>query len=177
MTGRPESCPTTATRRCWSCIRPKMPCRSRSRWGPNGMRPESFNKAAALLSQAQDMSARKMDTHAIVSAAREAAQMAEDARTIAVRRRDEERHSQEMQRSQDQSELRRRREDDAAQARAEAEAGKRRAGRRCSGPSRRGEAETTGTGPRSSCASSSRGHAGSQSACPAAQSDRQSLRT
>ncbi len=39
----------------------------------------------------EDMNARKMDTHAIVSAAREAAQMAEDARTIAVKRRDEER--------------------------------------------------------------------------------------
>ncbi len=51
--------------------------------------PESYNKAATLLSQAQDMNARKMDTHAIVSAAREATQMAEDARTIAIRRRDE----------------------------------------------------------------------------------------
>lgn len=53
--------------------------------------PDSFNKAAALLAQAKDMNARKMDTHAIVSAAREAAQMAEDARTIALKRRDEQR--------------------------------------------------------------------------------------
>jgi outer membrane protein OmpA-like peptidoglycan-associated protein len=68
---------------------------------------DSIDKAAALLSQAQDMNARKQDTHAIVSAAREATQMAEDARTIAVRRRDEERHQQEAQPSRDRSELRR----------------------------------------------------------------------
>jgi outer membrane protein OmpA-like peptidoglycan-associated protein len=47
---------------------------------------ESMSKAVTLLNQAQDMDARRMDTHAIVSAAREAAQMAEDARTIAVKR-------------------------------------------------------------------------------------------
>jgi outer membrane protein OmpA-like peptidoglycan-associated protein len=82
---------------------------------------DSFNKAAALLAQAQDMNARKMDTHAIVSSAREAAQMAEDARTIAVKRRDDERHQQEIQHSQNQSELRRQAEENAAQAAAEAE--------------------------------------------------------
>jgi outer membrane protein OmpA-like peptidoglycan-associated protein len=83
---------------------------------------DSFGKATLLLSQAQDMNARKMDTHAIVSAAREAAQMAEDARTIAVRRRDEERRAREIERSHDQSELRRRAEDEAAQAQSDAEA-------------------------------------------------------
>ena len=83
---------------------------------------DSFNKAVALLTQAQDMNARKMDTQAIVSAAREAAQMAEDARSTAVKRRDEERHQQEIQRSQNQGELRRRAEEDAAQARAEEQA-------------------------------------------------------
>ena len=57
-----------------------------------------------------------------VSDAREAAQMAEDARSIAVKRRDEQRHADEIQRSQNQGELRRRAEDDAAQARAEADA-------------------------------------------------------
>jgi flagellar motor protein MotB len=57
--------------------------------GAGQFAPESYNKAVTLLSQARDMSARKMDTHAIVSAAREATQMAEDARTIAVRRRDQ----------------------------------------------------------------------------------------
>jgi flagellar motor protein MotB len=83
---------------------------------------DSFSKAVVLLSRAQDMSARKMDSQAIVSAAREAAQMAEDARTIAVRRRDEEHHLQEVKRSQDQSELRRKEEEEAEQARAEEEA-------------------------------------------------------
>ena len=90
--------------------------------GADQFAPDSFNKASILLAQAQDMNARKMDTHAVVSAAREAAQMAEDARTIAVKRRDEQRHSQEIQQSQDQGELRRRAEQDAAQARADAEA-------------------------------------------------------
>jgi outer membrane protein OmpA-like peptidoglycan-associated protein len=90
--------------------------------GADQYAPDSYNKAAALLWQAQDMNARRVDTHAIISNAREAAQMAEDARTIAVKRRDEERHLQELQRSQDQGELRRKAEEDAAQARADAEA-------------------------------------------------------
>jgi outer membrane protein OmpA-like peptidoglycan-associated protein len=90
--------------------------------GADQYAPDSMSKAAALLSQAEDMNARRMDTHAIVSAAREAAQMAEDARTIAVKRRDEARHQQEVQRSLDQSELRRKAEEDATQARADAEA-------------------------------------------------------
>lgn len=91
--------------------------------GADQYAPDAIGKATALLSQAQDMSARKMDTHAIVSAAREAAQMAEDARTIAVKRRDEERNAREIPRSRDQSELRRRaEEEDAAQAQADAEA-------------------------------------------------------
>jgi outer membrane protein OmpA-like peptidoglycan-associated protein len=90
--------------------------------GADRYAPDSFNKASALLAQAQDMNARKLDTHTVVSTAREAAQMAEDARTIAVKRRDEERHLQEIQHSQNQGELRRRAEEDAAQARAQAEA-------------------------------------------------------
>jgi flagellar motor protein MotB len=75
--------------------------------GAGQFAPESYNKAVTLLSQARDLNARKMDTHAIVSAAREATQMAEDARTIALKRRDEERHQQELQQSRDQGELRR----------------------------------------------------------------------
>src|SRR5580658_4348539 len=57
--------------------------------GADQYAPDSIGKATALLTTAEDMNARKMDTHAIVSSAREAAQMAEDARTIAVKRRDE----------------------------------------------------------------------------------------
>jgi len=90
--------------------------------GADQYAPDSIGKAVALLSQARDMSARKMDTQAIVSAAREAAQMAEDARTIAVRRRDEDRHVREIQRSENQSELRRSAEEDAARARSDEEA-------------------------------------------------------
>jgi hypothetical protein len=89
--------------------------------GADRYAPDSFNKAAALLAQAQDMNARRVDTHAIVSDAREAAQMAEDARIIAVKRRDEERRLHEIERLQNQSELRRKAEEDAAQARAQAE--------------------------------------------------------
>jgi outer membrane protein OmpA-like peptidoglycan-associated protein len=90
--------------------------------GADQYAPESIGKAAALLSQAEDMNARKMDTHAIVSAAREAAQTAEDARTIAVRRRDEDHRAREIERSRGQGELRRRAEEDAAQAQADADA-------------------------------------------------------
>ena len=91
--------------------------------GADQYAPDSMSKAATLLGQAQDMSARRMDTHAIVSAAREASQMAEDARTIAVKRQDAERHAQQVQSSEQQSELHRQAEQqaeaDAAQARSD----------------------------------------------------------
>ncbi len=86
--------------------------------GAGQFAPESYNKAVALLSKAQDMNARKMDTHAIVSAAREATQMAEDARTVAIRRRDENRPPQEPAPLRGQGELRRQ-ELEQAQAGAE----------------------------------------------------------
>jgi outer membrane protein OmpA-like peptidoglycan-associated protein len=89
--------------------------------GADRYAPESIGKATTLLTQAEDMNARRMDTHAVVSAAREAAQMAEDARTISVKRRDEDRIHEEVQQSQNQGELRRRAEEDAAQARADAQ--------------------------------------------------------
>jgi outer membrane protein OmpA-like peptidoglycan-associated protein len=82
---------------------------------------DSFSKAVTLLSQAQDMTARKMDPQAIVSAAREATQMAEDARTIAVRRQDVDRREREADRLREQAQLRRQAEEDAAQARADAD--------------------------------------------------------
>jgi outer membrane protein OmpA-like peptidoglycan-associated protein len=90
--------------------------------GADRYAPDSIGKATTLLTQAEDMNARRMDTHAVVSAAREAAQMAEDARTISVRRRDEDRIHEEVQQSQNQGELRRRAEEDAARARADAQA-------------------------------------------------------
>ena len=85
--------------------------------GADQYAPDSMSKAVALLSRAQDMDARRMDTQAIVSAARESAQMAEDARTIAVKRREEEHHAIE---TQQQTELRREAEDAAAAAEANA---------------------------------------------------------
>jgi outer membrane protein OmpA-like peptidoglycan-associated protein len=97
--------------------------------GADQLAPESFSKATALLSQAQDMNARKMDTHAIVSTAREATQMAEDARTITVKRRDEERHLRELPQSQEQGELRRQAVEEAEAAQAQAQAATERADR------------------------------------------------
>ena len=91
--------------------------------GADQYAPESLGKAVTLLSQARDMTARKMDTHAIVSAAREATQMAEDARTIAVKRQDEDRRLGERQQLREQGELRREvREADAERERAQAQA-------------------------------------------------------
>jgi len=99
---------------------------------------DTLSKAEGLLAQAQDMQARKQDTHMIVSRAREAAQMAEDARTIATRRSAQDRQepvrqdqgrqqfddqararSIEEQRQQAQAELEREAAEQAARQRAE----------------------------------------------------------
>lgn len=93
--------------------------------------PEPMSKAESLLSQAQDMDARRMDAHSIVSTAREAAQMAEDARTIAVKRSAETRHAAQVQQSevvqQQQQQAAAAAEADASRARADAEAERERA--------------------------------------------------
>ena len=81
---------------------------------------DTLNKAQTLLDQAQSLQARKQDTHMIVSRAREAAQMAEDARMIAVKRRDDERLSRERQQELDESRARVRAEADAQQAQEQA---------------------------------------------------------
>ena len=93
--------------------------------GADKYAPESMSKASTLFAQAEDMNARKMDTHAIVSTAREATEMAEDARTIAVKRQEEARRAQEVERLQEQSELRRQAQ--RAEAAAEANAAEARA--------------------------------------------------
>ena len=60
--------------------------------------PESFDKAAALLQQAEDYQARrKPQSKPIATVAREAAQMAEDARMVTIRRRGETIAEQERQ--------------------------------------------------------------------------------
>jgi len=84
---------------------------------------ESFSKAASLLVQAQNFQARHADTHTIVSAAREAAQMAEDARVIAVKRRAEERQLlDQQQQSQDRNRAIARAQEDVERAQADAAA-------------------------------------------------------
>jgi outer membrane protein OmpA-like peptidoglycan-associated protein len=88
--------------------------------GADRYAPESIGKAQSLLSAAQDMQARKQDTHMIVSRAREATQMAEDARIITVKRRDEDRLSRERQQEQDESRARMNAEAAAQQARIQA---------------------------------------------------------
>lgn len=74
--------------------------------GADHFAADTLSKAETLLREAQDLQARKQDTHMIVSRAREAAQMAEDARIVTVKRRDEDRLSHERQQDQDQSRVR-----------------------------------------------------------------------
>ena len=73
--------------------------------GADRYAPESMHKADALLANARDMHARKQDPHMIVSSAREAAQIAEDARVISLKRRDDDR-PRPAQPSQDESRIR-----------------------------------------------------------------------
>ncbi|MCU1311516.1 MAG: OmpA/MotB domain protein [Candidatus Angelobacter sp.] len=64
--------------------------------------PESFQKATSLLQQAEDYQARKKpEQKPIATVAREAAQSAEDARVVALRRREEERIAKEKQAAAD----------------------------------------------------------------------------
>ena len=59
--------------------------------------PDSFQKAAQLLQQAEGYQARKIGKKQIEMSAREAVQTAEDARAITAKRREEERLAQERQ--------------------------------------------------------------------------------
>jgi outer membrane protein OmpA-like peptidoglycan-associated protein len=83
---------------------------------------DTLSKAETLLGEAQSLQARKQDTHMIVSRAREAAQMAEDARIVTVKRRDEDRLSRERQQDLEESRARTRAESEAQQAQAQAAA-------------------------------------------------------
>jgi outer membrane protein OmpA-like peptidoglycan-associated protein len=83
---------------------------------------DTLSKAETLLGEAQSLQARKQDTHMIVSRAREAAQMAEDARIVTVKRRDEDRLSRERQQDLEESRARTRAEAEAQQAQAQAAA-------------------------------------------------------
>ena len=86
--------------------------------GARQFAPEAFNKAVALLDNARAAQSRGQDSHMVVSLAREAAQTAEDARVIALNRRDEQRRV--AQQSQDQSRIRAQAEAEVAQAQAQA---------------------------------------------------------
>jgi flagellar motor protein MotB len=83
---------------------------------------DTLSKAETLLGEAQSLQSRKQDTHMIVSRAREAAQMAEDARIVTVKRRDEDRLSRGRQQDLDESRTRTRAESEAQQAQAQAAA-------------------------------------------------------
>jgi flagellar motor protein MotB len=89
--------------------------------GAGHFAPDTFRKAQELLRQAQDLDARRQDTHMIVSEAREAAQMAEDARAIATKRGDEERWSRQQRESTAERQARERAEAEAQEANARAE--------------------------------------------------------
>jgi outer membrane protein OmpA-like peptidoglycan-associated protein len=57
--------------------------------GADHYAPETYSKAAQLLGQAQDLQAHKMNMRTVVTTAREAAQTAEDARSITIKRLDD----------------------------------------------------------------------------------------
>jgi outer membrane protein OmpA-like peptidoglycan-associated protein len=81
---------------------------------------DTIAKADGLLSDAQNMENRRQDTHMIVSRAREAAQMAEDARTISVKRQNEERLSGQREQQLEEGRALRHAEKQAEQAQAQA---------------------------------------------------------
>jgi len=72
--------------------------------GADRLAADSMNKAQALLTEARELNLRKQDTHMIISKAREAAQVAEDARTIALKRGEDERVSQEREKRHEEKE-------------------------------------------------------------------------
>ena len=90
---------------------------------------DTLGKAQALLSEAQNLQLRKQDVGLIVSRAREAAQMAEDARVIAIRNTEQQRMTTvQSQRSEDKIALRKAQEQ-ALQAQADANAAREQAER------------------------------------------------
>jgi outer membrane protein OmpA-like peptidoglycan-associated protein len=94
-----------------------------ARWaGADRSAPESFEKAEQLLKQAESAQARKANRKSVAMTAREAAQTAEDARMIALKRQDQERLAKERQAAAER-EARAKAETEAeAQRRAQAEA-------------------------------------------------------
>ncbi len=83
---------------------------------------DTFGKAEQLLHTAQDFQARKVDRSTVVTAARQAAQTAEDARTIAVQRMQAEQLAQAKAESREAQEAREKAEREAQIARSQASA-------------------------------------------------------
>jgi outer membrane protein OmpA-like peptidoglycan-associated protein len=84
--------------------------------------PDVFNKAEALYRTAQDFQMRRADRSTVVTAARQAAQTAEDARAITVKRKQDEQLAQAQQQVAREQELRAREQDLRLKAEAEAQA-------------------------------------------------------
>jgi outer membrane protein OmpA-like peptidoglycan-associated protein len=89
--------------------------------GADQYAPDTFNKAEALFRTAQDFQLRHADRSTVVTAARQAAQTAEDARTITVKRKQDEQLAKVQEQVAREQELRIR-EQELLRARAEADA-------------------------------------------------------
>ena len=97
--------------------------------GAESYAPDSFQRAAQLLQQAEGYQARKIGRKQIEMSAREAVQTAEDARAITAKRREEERLAQERQAAAEREARARALAEEAERARLEAELAAERAAR------------------------------------------------
>lgn len=88
---------------------------------------DTFGKAEQLLQQAQAYQARKAGKKPVIMTAREAVQTAEDARTISIRRQQEEHHAQEKQAAAERAAEAKAQAQEAAAAKAQADAARARA--------------------------------------------------
>lgn len=94
-----------------------------ARWaGAEQYASDTFSKAEQLLRQAQDYQTRKAGKKPVIMTAREAVQTAEDARTIAIRRAQQEQQAQERQAAAERAAEAKAKAEQEAAARAQAEA-------------------------------------------------------
>jgi outer membrane protein OmpA-like peptidoglycan-associated protein len=84
--------------------------------------PDVYQKAATMLREAEDLQTRKKDRKQIVQLARNAVQMAEDARLVTLQRQEEARAAAERKAAADREAAARAQADEAARLRAVAEA-------------------------------------------------------
>jgi outer membrane protein OmpA-like peptidoglycan-associated protein len=90
--------------------------------GADRYAPDTFSKAEGLLRTAQDFQIRRADRSTVVTAARRAAQTAEDARAITIKRKQDEQLAQSQDQVAREQELRLRAEADAQIARSQSSA-------------------------------------------------------